>query len=416
MSFWRRPGYGDFLEQLTPGTRERMGEMGAPEGFEDAVAWLVETHRRRRAPPHWNVTFGVDDADAIASRGRGARRQRRARPRRCPVGADDDPPRSRRGRCSLRASSSHPSKTTRRHDQDHEQARFRRHPVDRQRPYARVLRRHPRPAHGSTSAEYEFWIGETCFAIWEPARFGAEFAPQKNAHPAIHVDDVAAARAELEAKGVEFFGEILDTGVCHMAFFTDPDGNDLMLHHRYAPRGVGAQRLKSEDQLGGLGRHVELRAVADAVELDPVGVRAPSRRDSARRRVGQRRIRSSVPQTTRTGQAMRSASRLHSARSPYSIIGSNAVARRRAADLVRQQLGRDVLEVGGDELGRRRRPSGVETIASACGAAAQQQVAHRAEEGRARRGTSRRRRPSRRPARARRRSRARPRAAICSAT
>ena len=82
----------------------------------------------------------------------------------------------------------------------------------------------------------EFWIGETCFGIWEPASFGMEFAPQKNAHPAIHVDDVAAARAELEGKGVEFTGEILDTGVCHMAFFNDPDGNDLMLHHRYAPR------------------------------------------------------------------------------------------------------------------------------------------------------------------------------------
>ena len=66
-------------------------------------------------------------------------------------------------------------------------------------------------------------------------RFGMEFAPQKNAHPALHVDDVAAARAELEAKGVEFTGDIFDTGVCHMAFFTDPDGNDLMLHSRYAP-------------------------------------------------------------------------------------------------------------------------------------------------------------------------------------
>ena len=61
------------------------------------------------------------------------------------------------------------------------------------------------------------------------------FAPQKNAHLALHVDDVAAARNELEAKGVEFAGEIFDTGVCHMAFFVDPDGNDLMLHHRYAP-------------------------------------------------------------------------------------------------------------------------------------------------------------------------------------
>jgi len=84
-------------------------------------------------------------------------------------------------------------------------------------------------------ARFEFWVGDTCFAIWEPKRFGMEFEPQCNAHPALHVDDVAAARAELEAKGVEFSGETLDTGVCHMAFFRDPDGNDLMLHSRYAP-------------------------------------------------------------------------------------------------------------------------------------------------------------------------------------
>src|SRR4029079_4084761 len=55
---------------------------------------------------------------------------------------------------------------------------------------------------------------------------------------ALHVDDVAAARAALEQKGVEFSGDILDTGVCHMAFFADPDGNALMLHHRYAPRAT----------------------------------------------------------------------------------------------------------------------------------------------------------------------------------
>jgi predicted enzyme related to lactoylglutathione lyase len=53
---------------------------------------------------------------------------------------------------------------------------------------------------------------------------------------ALHVDDVAAARAALEERGVQFHGDILDTGVCHMAFFADPDGNALMLHHRYAPR------------------------------------------------------------------------------------------------------------------------------------------------------------------------------------
>jgi predicted enzyme related to lactoylglutathione lyase len=53
---------------------------------------------------------------------------------------------------------------------------------------------------------------------------------------ALHVDDVAAARAALEQKGVTFAGDIVDTSVCHMAFFSDPDGNALMLHHRYVPR------------------------------------------------------------------------------------------------------------------------------------------------------------------------------------
>lgn len=85
-------------------------------------------------------------------------------------------------------------------------------------------------------AEYEFWIGDTCVALWEPERMGGAFAPQKNGHLALHVDDVAAARAELEAKGVVFAGDTFDTGVCHMALFTDPDGNDLMLHHRHTPR------------------------------------------------------------------------------------------------------------------------------------------------------------------------------------
>jgi catechol 2,3-dioxygenase-like lactoylglutathione lyase family enzyme len=82
-------------------------------------------------------------------------------------------------------------------------------------------------------AQYEVWAGDTCFAIWQPERIGWPFSPQKNGHIALHVDDFQAAKAELESKGVEFSGE-LDTGVCNMAFFTDPDGNDLMLHHRYA--------------------------------------------------------------------------------------------------------------------------------------------------------------------------------------
>jgi catechol 2,3-dioxygenase-like lactoylglutathione lyase family enzyme len=85
-------------------------------------------------------------------------------------------------------------------------------------------------------AAYEFWAGDTCLAIWEPERQGQEFAPQRNGHLALRVADVADARRELEEQGVEFLGETFDTGVCHMAFFRDPDGNDLMLHHRYASR------------------------------------------------------------------------------------------------------------------------------------------------------------------------------------
>ena len=82
----------------------------------------------------------------------------------------------------------------------------------------------------------EFWVGQTCFGIYEPTTFGLEFAPQTTAHLALHVDDMPAARAELEAKGIEFDGETFDTGVCYMAFFHDPDGNALMLHHRHTPR------------------------------------------------------------------------------------------------------------------------------------------------------------------------------------
>jgi predicted enzyme related to lactoylglutathione lyase len=91
-------------------------------------------------------------------------------------------------------------------------------------------------------AKYEFWAGNTCFGIWEPARFGGEFQPQPNGIALLHVDDVATARAELETKGVVFEGETLDTGVCHMAMFADPDGNQLVLHNRYAPYGDDASR------------------------------------------------------------------------------------------------------------------------------------------------------------------------------
>lgn len=81
----------------------------------------------------------------------------------------------------------------------------------------------------------EFETDGFTLSMLESSFLGREFQPSRSAI-AIHVDDVAAARAELEAKGVEFDGDILDSGVCHQAFFTDPDGNALILHHRYAPK------------------------------------------------------------------------------------------------------------------------------------------------------------------------------------
>jgi catechol 2,3-dioxygenase-like lactoylglutathione lyase family enzyme len=80
----------------------------------------------------------------------------------------------------------------------------------------------------------EFEAANVTLAIWRPEEQGVEF-PRSAAHGiALRVADVAAARAELEAKGVEFIGE-RDSGVCKMAFFEDPDGNSLILHRRYAP-------------------------------------------------------------------------------------------------------------------------------------------------------------------------------------
>jgi catechol 2,3-dioxygenase-like lactoylglutathione lyase family enzyme len=81
----------------------------------------------------------------------------------------------------------------------------------------------------------EFETGTLTLQVIEAAAIGQELHPSRNPI-ALHVDDVAAARAELEGRGVRFTADTLDSGVCHMAFFTDPDGNALMLHHRYAPK------------------------------------------------------------------------------------------------------------------------------------------------------------------------------------
>ena len=88
-----------------------------------------------------------------------------------------------------------------------------------------------------TEGEHDLEVraGQVTLDLWNPASQGEPFAPTLGGL-ALRVPDVAAAREALEAKGVEFVGETLDTGVCHMAFFRDPDGNALMLHRRYAPR------------------------------------------------------------------------------------------------------------------------------------------------------------------------------------
>jgi predicted enzyme related to lactoylglutathione lyase len=80
----------------------------------------------------------------------------------------------------------------------------------------------------------EFETGSLTIVPMQPDAFGQEFRTH-GVPIALHVDDVAAARAKLESRGVKFIGDIIDSGVCHMAPFEDPDGNSLMLHHRYAP-------------------------------------------------------------------------------------------------------------------------------------------------------------------------------------
>jgi catechol 2,3-dioxygenase-like lactoylglutathione lyase family enzyme len=80
----------------------------------------------------------------------------------------------------------------------------------------------------------EFETGNLTIAVMQSDAFGLEFKP--HSHPIeFHVEDFEAARAELESRGVEFEGDTLDSGVCWQAFFADPDGNALAIHHRYAP-------------------------------------------------------------------------------------------------------------------------------------------------------------------------------------
>ncbi|MBA2240044.1 MAG: VOC family protein [Solirubrobacterales bacterium] len=89
--------------------------------------------------------------------------------------------------------------------------------------------------YGKDGVGAEFETGSLTIQLISAGAIGREFEP--SGHPiALHVDDVEAARTELESRGVSFQADTLDSGVCHMAFFEDQDGNSLMFHHRYAPR------------------------------------------------------------------------------------------------------------------------------------------------------------------------------------
>jgi catechol 2,3-dioxygenase-like lactoylglutathione lyase family enzyme len=95
--------------------------------------------------------------------------------------------------------------------------------------YAEVLGLRP-----STNNPDEFETANLTLALWQPEADGVPFTPN-TAGIALRVGDVEAAVDRLRAAGVEFIGETLDTGVCLMGFFYDPDGNVLILHRRYAP-------------------------------------------------------------------------------------------------------------------------------------------------------------------------------------
>ena len=83
----------------------------------------------------------------------------------------------------------------------------------------------------------EFETGSLTLQLVDVGKIGRDFEASTGA-VALHVDDVHAARSELESRGVKFAGGIMDSGVCYQAFFEDQDGNALILHHRYAPPGA----------------------------------------------------------------------------------------------------------------------------------------------------------------------------------
>jgi catechol 2,3-dioxygenase-like lactoylglutathione lyase family enzyme len=94
----------------------------------------------------------------------------------------------------------------------------------------------PESKRWGTMPAVEFETGNLTIAVMQSDVFGLEFRANNNPIE-LRVDDFEAAREELQSRGVEFKGETLDSGVCYQAFFEDPDGNALAIHHRYAPQG-----------------------------------------------------------------------------------------------------------------------------------------------------------------------------------
>ena len=101
--------------------------------------------------------------------------------------------------------------------------------------YRDVLGLHESVVRAPYNVEYD--LGGTTLTIMDGSAMGADLAaPPNKTHLSLHVDDFEVACTTVAERGVTFTRDHVDTGVCHMAFLEDPDGNALMLHHRYAPK------------------------------------------------------------------------------------------------------------------------------------------------------------------------------------
>jgi predicted enzyme related to lactoylglutathione lyase len=121
-----------------------------------------------------------------------------------------------------------------------------RDPAQARRFYGELLDLHESTAPEDTFPEFE--TSNVTLGVWQPEAVGMPFVP--SAGVALRVPDVEGARRRLEDAGVEFRGETLDTGVCHMAFCADFDGNGIILHRRYAPpRPDGVSHADSRNRV-----------------------------------------------------------------------------------------------------------------------------------------------------------------------